>query len=139
MKLRQYIREALERLFEQEKTPIIKGVDILQVRPFNELPQTRKEVDFKNRGNAYLPSIEGIGKTHILSKDDILGSEAWTHPTSNKIFKMNGYINDFKEKYGEEPLFAVNLDGSIQILNEPYKAMEKMQTNALKSFGTEGD
>lgn len=139
MKLRQYIREAIERLFEQESAPIIKGVEILQVRPFNELPNIRKQVDFKNRKSAYLPSIDGFGKTNIMAKEDIVGSEPWTHPTSKKTFTNPGYIAEFMEKYGEEPMFSVNLDGTIEVLNEPYKMAAKMYHDAVTKFGTEGD
>lgn len=139
MKLRKYIREALERLFEQESAPIIKGVEILSVRPFNELPNTRQEVDWKNRGNAYLPSVDAFGKTHIFSKEDIIGSEPWTHPTSKKTFKSPGYVEEFISKYGEEPLFSVNLDGTIDVLNEPYKQAVERYNNAITQYGTEGD
>lgn len=119
MKLRKYIRETIERLFEQDAQ--IKGLDILYVSPFRELPETRKEVDWRNRGDAYLPSVDGYSQTHIFSKEDVMG-----------------YIRQFSSKFGEEPMFSIN-GNRVNVLNEPYKKFSNLSIDALTNFGTEGD
>lgn len=119
MKLRKYIRETIERLFEQDAQ--IRGLDILSVSPFRELPETRKTVDWNNRGDAYLPSVDGYSQTHMLSKQDVVG-----------------YMHEFYSKFREEPIFSI-VGNKVHVLNEPYKKFSKLSIDALTNFGTEGD
>lgn len=140
MKIRKYIRENFQRLFEAESSNnIIKGLDILNYPPFSELPDTRMQVDWNNRGDASLPSIEGFGRAEIFSKDDIIGAEPWTHPKSKQTFTYSGYVENFKKKYGEEPMFVMGPNNSFDVINEPYKQNEKTQHDAISQYGTEGD
>lgn len=118
--LRKYIRESIERMISESNGGLV-GMEIVNIPPFSSLPENRKLVDWRNRGEAYLPSVDSNGKTHILSKADIFG-----------------YINEFMKKYGEEPRFSLS-NGSIQIINEPYVKFQKLFHNALTSFGTDGD
>ena len=120
MNLRKYIRESLERLIS-ENDGAITGMEIVNLPPFSNLPENRKMVDWNNRGEAYLPSVDTNGKTHILSKED--------------LFR---YMRDFEGKYGEQPRFSMN-NGSIEIINEPYINFQTMFNDARAAFGTEGD
>lgn len=140
MNLRKFIRESIERMMsENTDGQTVVGAEILTVPPFSMLPDTRKDVDWNNRGDVYLPSVNAIGKTQIFSKDDITGQEPWTHPKSNKTFKFSGYVEQFKNKFGEEPIFSINSNGTVEIMNEPYLQYVNKTSDAISNFGTEGD
>jgi hypothetical protein len=118
--LRKYIRESIERLISESDGGLV-GMEIVNIPPFSTLPENRRGVDWKNRGEAYLPSVDSNGKTQIFSKEDLFG-----------------YVNEFMKKYGEEPRFSM-ANGAIQIINEPYIKFQTIAHDALSSFGTEGD
>lgn len=130
MNIRQYIRESLERMFETESTQdVIKGSDIMNHFPFNVLPETRSDVDWRNRdvkgwGSVQVPSINADAYTSITSKDDIIGGESWKNPKTGFVINNPGFIQEFQKKYGEEPLFVLNPSAvwydKVKIVNESY-------------------
>ena len=76
------------------------------------LPKTRKDVDWKNRGNFYLPSVNAEdSKTLIPSQEDFVN-----------------WINDFKSTYDEEP--KIHSDGKNIIVTNPNftQKQEKFKT-----------
>jgi len=76
----------------------IVGLDILDVYPFSELPDTRAEVDWDNRG------VEGWGPVHLPNPDDTLSG----------ILEKDAvitWLESFKKQFNEDPVFQLNPDG----------------------------
>lgn len=123
MDLRKIIREEFEKAFsEGPGTEEIKGYDLLNHSPFSELPETRRDVDWDNRGRVFVPALDmGDARMQVFSKDDLTGSEV---QGPKMVHKFSGYIEEFKDKFGEEPVFTiVNGPDSIikaEIVNPSY-------------------
>jgi hypothetical protein len=119
MDLRKIIREEFEQAFsEGPGTEEIKGYDILNHSPFAELPETRGDVDWKNRGRVFVPSLDtGDARMQVFSKDDLTGSEV---QGPKMVHKFTGYIDQFKSKYGEEPIFTIDGD-KVDIVNPGFQ------------------
>lgn len=146
MNIRNFIREQLEKIVGENSTPTkpIKGFEILNYFPFNKLPETRDLVDWSNRGvngwgDVFVPSLNGNGMQQILAKDDMVGSEPWAHPKTGNIVKDEGYIENFKKKFGDEPIFVMNPSaewfGKITVINDAYKK----NVDAIQSIQAKGD
>lgn len=72
----------------------IKGLDILHVFPFVELPSKRGEghnTDVFGWGRVLLPNISSEGLTQMMSKEDVIE-----------------WILEFKTKYEEDPEIALD-------------------------------
>lgn len=117
-----------EHLSENESQII--GNEIINYEPFVNLPETRDEVDWSNRGKANLPSLEdGDASTSIFEKESV---KEW--------------VADFINKYKEEPIFKIIPEVSryrpikIEVVNQSFndwqdnyisgkaKAMEKFSS-----------
>jgi hypothetical protein len=90
------------------------GLDILNVSPFSELPETRSDVkSAQDRIELTLPSLKyPDGTNTILSKDDLIGSE---FQGPKMMHKNLGYIKIFKSKFGSEPVFTNITDKGAEI------------------------
>lgn len=129
MSIRKIIREQLEDMIGSDNT--VKGIDILNHFPFSELPETRDDVDWSNRGikgwgDVHIPSLDANGLTQMFGKDDVIG-----------------YVNNFNKKFGEDPIFKLNSSAPWHsktiIINEPYIQAKDLTDKAIMSFGTKGD
>lgn len=148
MDIRKIIREELRKVISENKNKSIVGSNIINVFPFSELGDNRQDGftrSVPNWGQVHLPSLEtGDATTTIFSKEDILGGEDWVHPKTGNVLKNPGYINIFKTKYGEEPIFSINPDASwydkVEILNPKFiewrKDYNNKKSETLKSWGT---
>ena len=111
----------------------IIGNEIFNKFPFTDLPETRKEVDWSNRdvkgwGNINVPSIsDGDASMTIFSKKD-----------------LEDYIENFKNKISEEPIFLLDNDADwfdkVKITNNDFNEWKNNYINAkgetLKKWGT---
>lgn len=141
MDIRKIIREQLESMFaENTSDNVIVGLDIINHFPFNKLPDTINDVDWKSReipgwGQIHIPALNGNGLTAINSKDAIIGGESWSHPKTNHVLDNHGFISDFKNKYGEEPKFVLNPSApwfsKIEIINESYLQAKSLYNNIV--------
>lgn len=125
MDIRKVIQEELKQVFEQEVGEI-KGLDILNHFPFSDLPDTRREADWQNGvpgwGKVYIPSIDTSDAMHqVVAKDDFTYRE---FQGPKMMHKFEGYIDEFKRKFGEEPVFKIHPDapwyGRVEILNPKF-------------------
>lgn len=138
MDIRKVIREEFEKAFsEGPGTEEIKGYDILNHSPFAELPETRVDVDWKNRGRVFVPAIDDAdARMQVFSKDDLTGSEV---QGPKMIHKFAGYIENFKDRFGEEPIFTIDGD-KVDIVNPGFQEWRQKgleaKGRALDSFGT---
>lgn len=151
MNIRKLIKEQLERIFNEEipgAQPAIQGMEILNHFPFNKLPETRATVNWSQRGvsgwgDVFLPAIDGNGTSQITSKEDIIGNQPFTHPKTGHVSQSAGYITDFKNRFGEEPMFKIDSSapwyGRVQVVNEPYLANKQQHDQAVTAYGTSGD
>ena len=134
MNIRKLIREQIESILNEENPlsgPAIKGFEILNHFPFSKLPEARANVNWSNRGvsgwgEVHVPAFDGNGMSTFFAKDDVME-----------------YMEGFKNKFGEEPLFIINPTaewyGKIRVINEPYQKAKALYDKAVQSFGTEGD
>lgn len=106
----------------------INGLDILNHEPFNTLPNSSAEVDWNNRNDVFLPSLQhGDSLTQVFSKDEVVD-----------------YVKSFTEKNGEEPVFSLNSSAvwfdKIKIMNPSFNEKRGKYVSdkdaALKKFGT---
>jgi hypothetical protein len=126
MNIRKLIQEELKKVFEQEDREI-KGLDILNYFPFSELPETRSGADWQNGvpgwGTVNVPSLDtSDAQQQIASKQDFVYHE---FQGPKMMHKFDGYIDIFKKKFGEEPVFRIHPDapwyGKVEILNPKFK------------------
>jgi len=111
----------------------IIGNKIFNEFPFTELPETRKEVDWGNRG------VEGWGNINVPSISD---GDASMTIFSKKDLK--DYIENFKNKFLEEPIFLLDNDADwfdkVKITNNDFNEWKNNYINAkgetLKRWGT---
>lgn len=150
--------QELERRNKENERPIgeedetnasnqVVGLDILNVFPFSQLAQSRREVNWQDRsvegwGPVYLPSVEDAdAQTQIFSKDDIIGYE---FQGPKMLHKYAGYVADFKRKFGEEPVFTLHPEepwfGKVKIANPKFNEWKnrglELKGNWLKNAGT---
>jgi len=97
-----------EHLLENESQII--GNDIINYEPFVNLPETRDEVDWSNRGEAKLPSLkDGDVSMSILEKETV---KQW----------IAAFINEYKE----EPIFNILPEVSryqpikVEVINQSF-------------------
>mgnify|MGYP003666105188 FL=1 len=110
------IKRIDESKINEEASGGIVGFDILNHEPFVNLPETRDEVDWSNRGKAKLPSLgEGDASMSILEKET---AEEW--------------VKEFISKYGEEPIF--NITPEVKVLN---KSFNDWQSNYISGKASE--
>lgn len=100
----------------------IIGLDILNHEPFRSLPDTRAEAgDYTVRMEPRLPSLETPDASVLLFSKNDFNDYQFQGP--KQIHNHTGYITQFKNKFGEEPIF-INLKpgrlGSAQIANEKF-------------------
>tara|TARA_R110001632_G_scaffold87998_2_gene190792 strand:+ start:1045 stop:2724 length:1680 start_codon:yes stop_codon:yes gene_type:complete len=82
--------EPIEEVLSENESQII-GNEIINYEPFVNLPETRDEVDWSNRGEAKLPSLkDGDVSMSILEKETV---KQW----------IAAFINEYKE----EPIFNI--------------------------------
>jgi hypothetical protein len=125
-------------LNEVEEEGIV-GLDILNHFPFNQLPDTRKGADWQRGvpgwGKVYLPSIDSNGLTQIVAKDDLTYREV---QGPKMVHKFNGYIQDFKQKFGEEPIFKIapedNWYDKIQVINPKYLESKEIHSRGVQAW-----
>ena len=96
----------------KDRGPFV-GMEVLAQYPFNKLPDIRANVDWSNRG------VSGWGEISIPS---ISNSDA-----QQGVFGQDDvieYINGFKNKFGEEPIFTIHPNGAwyekIKITNPSF-------------------
>jgi hypothetical protein len=123
---------------EENETNGILGLDILNHEPFSNLPNTRSETgDYKTRMELKLPSIDiSDASTIIYSKSDLTGYEV---EGPKMVHKFDGYILDFKNKFGEEPIFvdletSGNRYGGAKIANQSYLDWKYQGDEAKRSY-----
>lgn len=123
---------------EENETNGILGLDILNHEPFSNLPNTRSEMgDYKTRMELKLPSIDiSDASTIIYSKSDLTGYEV---EGPKMVHKFDGYILDFKNKFGEEPIFVDletigNRYGGAKIANQSYLDWKYQGDEAKRSY-----
>lgn len=124
----------------EENTPNgIVGLDILNHEPFSKLPETRSEMgDYKTRMELSLPSVEtSDASTIIFSKADLIGYE---FQGPKMMHRISGYVSDFKNKFGEEPIF-VELNstpdgrrGSAKVANQVYLDWKYQGDEAKRAY-----
>lgn len=126
MDIRKVIQEELQGVFEQENMEI-KGLDILNHFPFSDLPETRESSDWKNGvsgwGKVYVPSLNSSdAQQQIVSKKDLVYHEV---QGPKMLHKFDGYIDIFKKRFGEEPIFSINSNAPwhsrVEILNPKFQ------------------
>jgi hypothetical protein len=131
-------RKAGGELNEVDSQEIV-GLDILNHFPFNQLPDTRKDADWQmgvpGWGKVHLPSIDSNGLTQIVAKDDFTYRE---FQGPKMVHKFDGYIQDFKDKFGEEPIFKINPEGSwydkVQVINPKYLESKEIYNRGMQSW-----
>ena len=107
-----------------EESNGVVGLDILNYPPFSNLPETRAETgDYTTRMEPTLPSIgTPDANVVIFSKQDFVERE---FQGPKMMHRVSGYIDLFKEKFGEEPIFINIKDlgrrGSADIANEKFR------------------
>jgi hypothetical protein len=80
---------------------------------YSELPELRKDIDFKNRKSILLPSVYDVNaSSELLSKEDV-----------------KNWVEDFKKQFNENPQFKVE-DTKIKVLNGL-----KPDFKGMKDFG----
>ena len=100
----------------------IIGMDILNYEPFKSLADTRAEAgDYTVRLEPTLPSLEiADANVKMLSKKDFTD---YSFQGPKMMHNHVGYITQFKNKFGEEPMF-INLTpgrfGRAEIANEKF-------------------
>lgn len=112
------------------------GLDILNVAPFSELPETRSNMgDYTTRMELRLPSLTtGDAAEIIFSKADLIGSE---FQGPKMVHKNPGYIKIFKSKFGAEPVFVNITDKGADIdenLASKFRDWKDSYINAKKSY-----
>jgi hypothetical protein len=145
MNIRKIIKEELEKVFESEEKGIV-GLDILNHFPFSELPEKRVDGSFSNNidgwGKIQIPDLGSEGSlTQIVSKEDFINHE---FKGPKMTHKYEGYINKFKRKFNEEPIFKINPNGNwydkIEIINPKFKEWRsdfyKSKESTLDSWNT---
>lgn len=161
-KLAQVRAAELERRKREEERPIgeedemmsqgeqIVGANILNHFPFTDLPEDRSEgysKDVKGWGTVYLPSIDGEdSQTQIPTRKDVAGIYNWSHEFKGKVHSGQriGWIDQFIEKYGEQPVFVMNPEApwhsKIKVINPKFIERRKQYSDTkgsmLKSWGT---
>ena len=107
--------------------------NIFKYFPFCELKDTVLDVDTVQErsvdgwGKVYFPSLSGEGCLQVWSKD-----------------RVTDYIEDFIEKFDEEPIFELNPGGvwfdKITVKNESFNDFKKERLESIgrgiKEFGT---
>lgn len=114
-----------EIMYEESNVDGVVGMDILNYEPFSNLPDNNTDItDYKSRIQLTLPSIQTPdANTTIFSKSDLTGSEV---QGPKMVHKFSGYISDFKNKFGEEPIFiefntsSDGKTGGAKIANQTY-------------------
>jgi hypothetical protein len=126
--IRKEVREALDPEFDKAQNKLFKmatgedpgskrlnkprpkGMEILGQFPFNQLPLTRKDVDWNNRGvegwgMVYLPSLAGGDVVDTMFDQD----------------QVKEFVEDFKNEYNEEPIFSIDsTSNKIRIINPKF-------------------
>lgn len=100
-------------VIEQENQPVtVKGIsNILNTWPFNQLPATRQEVDWKNRG------VSGFGNIMLPNYDSIVASK---YELLSKA-EVEEYLTKFQKTFNEEPILKIG-PKQIEILNKSYQS-----------------
>ena len=117
----------------------IVGLDILNHFPFNQLPDTRKDADWVKGvagwGKVYLPSIDSNGLTQIVAKEDFTYREV---KGPKMVHKFSGYIEEFKDRFGEEPVFKINPEGSwydkVVVINPKYLESKEIYDKGMQEW-----
>lgn len=145
MDIRKVIQEELKKVFEQEGGEI-KGLDILNHFPFSDLPDTTNDAEWQKGvpgwGKVYVPSLDTSDAQHqVVSKEDFVYHE---FQGPKMMHQFDGYIDIFKKKFGEEPVFKIHPDapwyGRVEILNPKFKEWKEksdsVKASMLAHWGT---
>jgi hypothetical protein len=124
-------------IHEVENGGEIVGMDIVNHPPFNDLPETRDDVDWNFRGNVHIPSVEdGDAMEQVVAKDDITGRELTLKDGTSK--KVDGYIEKFNQRFGEEPTFVLDPTaewyGRVKIINPKFVEWQDKYTTGKADF-----
>jgi len=95
-------------------TEQVIGADIINHEPFKSLPNTRKEVEDMGKSVVSLRSLDTPGANVVIFAKQDLFDHRFEY--NGKVYNYGGYIDDFKRKYGEEPIFCnikTNADRNI--------------------------
>jgi hypothetical protein len=145
MDIRKIIKEEIGKVIKEESSSQeIVGLDILNHFPFSELSDTRDVLtrDVEGWGSVQLPTVGGEDSmTQILAKTDITGNE---YQGPKMVHKFSGYIDAFKSRYGEEPVFILNPSApwfaKVKVINPSFVERRKEYSDSkgetLKSWGT---
>jgi len=117
------------------------GIKPEQLIGMLDLPATRAEVDWSNRKEYRIPSLEnGDGQSIIHDKEFFTGRQFTTR--IGKVITEDGYIKEFAKKFGEMPVFSIT-GNQIEVLNPEFKEWQDWYTqakgNTLKQWGTTED
>lgn len=128
-------------LGETEGTENTMTID--QLLPQLDLPDTRDEVDWDNRQRRYIiPSVTGgDAGSYIMEKEFFTGREFVTRPPYNKRVVVPGYMEEFKKKFGEDPIFTLDqANRRIDVVNPKFQEWRQQYSDAkaatLKQWGT---
>lgn len=136
MNIRKLINEELNKIFSKD-FDVIKGGDIINHFPFSDLPEKRSGADWKSGvsgwGKVYVPGLDRADSLlQIPAKEDFFYREV---QGPKMIHKYSGYISDFKERFGEEPLFKIDSSKKkVYIVNDEYISWKEESLNNMKSF-----
>jgi hypothetical protein len=83
------------------------GLDILNVAPFSELPETSADTT-KDTLELKIPNLDGNGSVYVKNKDYFRPHVVKQIPpyTHRPDIKQSGYVAEFKRLFGAEPVFT---------------------------------
>jgi len=126
MNIRKIIKEELNSVFNEDSNGIV-GLDILNHFPFSELPENRLDGDWQKGvpgwGKVFIPGLNAVdAEQQVVSKDDFTYREV---EGPKMVHKYDGYIENFKKMFGEEPVFSINPSADwynkVKIINPKFK------------------
>lgn len=129
---------------------IIVGKDIMNYFPFTELNEDRSQEwtgNVKGWGEVKVSSVNGEDScTVIPTKKDMYGVYEFSHTHRGVVrnYRYIGWIDEFIQIYGEEPIFRINPDGAwyekIEVLNEKFIKRRKEYSDSkmagIEALGT---
>ena len=113
----------------------IVGLDILNYEPFKSLPEKRIDVVSMGKSTVSLPHISEGGRNEVIfAKEDLFDS---TSVHFGKEYESSGYIDNFKRKYGEEPIFCdIVMNDDRNIANAKIVNLPKLDSFDPRGYGS---
>lgn len=103
-----------------------------------DLPNTRDEVDWNNRKEYQIPSLDAGDANSIVNDKEFFTGKQFTTRVG-KVVKQDGYVKQFAKKFGEMPAFAIN-GRNIEVLNPAFQEWKQQyiqgKGDTLNQLGT---